>query len=145
MTKHCLHPEVTRTTSKSSIQLPSLPLNPIAHNTTPLTMASLVHSSRTLLRTVPRASSLPIRALSTASFDSPFKGMGNSSSSKIPDFSHYRSKKGSNSNLMFQYFMVGTLFDSRSPNYPKKMPTELNRYYGSTYRCRREGYCPRYV
>ena len=86
-------------------------------------MASLLHSSRTLLRTLPRSSSvaLPIRALSTSSsksrpeaattssFDSPFKGMGGDTSSKIPDFSHYRSKQGSNSNLVFQYFMVGTM------------------------------------
>jgi hypothetical protein len=35
--------------------------------------------------------------------------MGGDASSKIPDFSHYRSKQGSNSNLVFQYFMVGTL------------------------------------
>ncbi|KAG0652577.1 Rieske iron-sulfur [Hyphodiscus hymeniophilus] len=68
-------------------------------------MASLSHTSRTLLRTLPRASPLPIRALSTtaskcrasaseaaptSSFDSPFKGMGGDQSSKIPDFSHYR-------------------------------------------------------
>jgi hypothetical protein len=90
--------------------------NPIdqlnTHNSSP-TMASLAHTSRTLLRAAPRSSvaSLPIRALSTSasrqqetSFESPFKG--NSKTSKIPDFSHYRSKKGQNSNLVFQYFMV---------------------------------------
>ncbi|KAN0096487.1 cytochrome b-c1 complex subunit Rieske [Hyaloscypha variabilis] len=83
-------------------------------------MASLTRSSRTLLRTLPRSSiaPLPVRALSTSStkrdattssFDSPFKGMGGDKASKIPDFSHYRSKQGSNSNLVFQYFMVGTM------------------------------------
>lgn len=85
-------------------------------------MASLTHTSRTLLRGLPRSSvvSLPIRALSTSSksraaegvpssFDSPFKGMANDEAGKIPDFSKYRSKKGTNSNLMFQYFMVGTM------------------------------------
>ncbi|PMD62510.1 cytochrome b-c1 complex subunit Rieske [Hyaloscypha bicolor E] len=83
-------------------------------------MASLTRSSRTLLRTLPRSSiaPLPLRALSTSStkrdattssFDSPFKGMGGDTASKIPDFSHYRSKQGSNSNLVFQYFMVGTM------------------------------------
>jgi len=35
--------------------------------------------------------------------------MGGDAASKIPDFSHYRSKQGSNSNLVFQYFMVGTM------------------------------------
>jgi ubiquinol-cytochrome c reductase iron-sulfur subunit len=76
-------------------------------------MASLAHTSRTLLRAAPRSSiaALPIRALSTSaarketsSFDSPFKGSGKTS--KIPDFSNYRSKKGQSSNLVFQYFMV---------------------------------------
>jgi ubiquinol-cytochrome c reductase iron-sulfur subunit len=35
--------------------------------------------------------------------------MGGDKASKIPDFSHYKSKQGSNSNLVFQYFMVGTM------------------------------------
>jgi hypothetical protein len=93
---------------------------PLQPTTTLLTMASLTRSSRTLLRTLPRSSiaPLPLRALSTSStkrdattssFDSPFKGMGGDASSKIPDFSHYKSKQGSNSNLVFQYFMVGTM------------------------------------
>lgn len=81
-------------------------------------MASLTHTSRTLLRTIPRSNSLAVRALSTSaakrdaptsSFDSPFRGMGNDAGSKIPDFSNYRSKSGTNSNLLFQYFMVGTM------------------------------------
>ncbi|KAF8854202.1 cytochrome c reductase iron-sulfur subunit [Acephala macrosclerotiorum] len=80
-------------------------------------MASLAHTSRTLLRSLPR-SSMPVLALSTSaakldvtgsSFDSPFKGVGNSKTDKIPDFSHYRSSAGSNKNLLFQYFMVGTM------------------------------------
>lgn len=84
-------------------------------------MASLTHCSRTLiLRSIPsRTTALtPFRALSTtaikadapaSSFDSPFKGMGNDAASKIPDFSKYRSKGSSGGNLLFQYFMVGTL------------------------------------
>jgi ubiquinol-cytochrome c reductase iron-sulfur subunit len=82
-------------------------------------MASLAHTSRTMLRSIPRSSlsSMPLRALSTtaarretsSSFDSPFKGAASDAGSKIPDFSHYRSKQGSNSNLVFQYFMVGTM------------------------------------
>jgi len=81
-------------------------------------MASLTHTSRMLLRTIPRSNSLAVRALSTSaakrdaptsSFDSPFRGMGNDAGSKIPDFSNYRSKSNTNSNLLFQYFMVGTM------------------------------------
>jgi ubiquinol-cytochrome c reductase iron-sulfur subunit len=81
-------------------------------------MASLTHISRTLLRTLPQSSvsSMPVRALSTSvarldtsSFDSPFKGMGNDKTAKIPDFSKYRSKSGTSNNLLFQYFMVGTM------------------------------------
>jgi len=82
-------------------------------------MASLAHTSRTMLRSIPRSSlaSMPLRALSTSaarretssSFDSPFKGAASDAGSKIPDFSHYRSKQESNSNLVFQYFMVGTM------------------------------------
>ncbi|TVY24733.1 Cytochrome b-c1 complex subunit Rieske, mitochondrial [Lachnellula hyalina] len=80
-------------------------------------MASLAHTSRTLLRTLPTRTLMPLRTLSTSaaraeassSFDSPFKGMGSDAASKIPDFSHYRSKQGSGSNLVFQYFMVGTM------------------------------------
>merc|ERR1712000_770478 len=81
-------------------------------------MASLTHTSRMLLRTIPRSNSLAVLALSTSaakrdaptsSFDSPFRGMGNDAGSKIPDFSNYRSKSNTNSNLLFQYFMVGTM------------------------------------
>lgn len=81
-------------------------------------MASLAHTSRTLLRALPRSgASFAARALSTSavkaagssSFDSPFKGQGGDATSKIPDFSHYRSKSGSGQNLLFQYFMVGSM------------------------------------
>jgi hypothetical protein len=96
----------------------------IDHNIAPYAMASLTSTSRTLLRALPRSSlvSMPIRALSTSSsksraseasatssFDSPFRGGASDKGSKIPDFSHYRSKSGTNSNLVFQYFMVGRL------------------------------------
>jgi ubiquinol-cytochrome c reductase iron-sulfur subunit len=35
--------------------------------------------------------------------------MGNSKTTKIPDFGKYRSDKNPNSNLVFQYFMVGAM------------------------------------
>ncbi|KHJ30940.1 putative ubiquinol-cytochrome c reductase iron-sulfur subunit [Erysiphe necator] len=79
-------------------------------------MASLVYSSRTILRSALRTNSqlIPIRALSTSSlrqdatvYESPFKT--NSKTTRIPDFSKYKSSSGPNSNLVFQYFMVGTM------------------------------------
>merc|ERR1712093_473239 len=94
---------------------PSTHLNLDAHHTQ---QWPLSHTSRMLLRTIPRSNSLAVRALSTSaakrdaptsSFDSPFRGMGNDAGSKIPDFSNYRSKSNTNSNLLFQYFMVGTM------------------------------------
>jgi len=89
-------------------------------------MASLTTCSRALLRTIPRSHLQNVRALSTSSvqkrasastehpsssFDSPFRGMGggDDKGAKIPDFSHYRSSSSKNSNLVFQYFMVGTM------------------------------------
>ncbi|TVY57806.1 Cytochrome b-c1 complex subunit Rieske, mitochondrial [Lachnellula cervina] len=54
-------------------------------------------------------SAVRAEASSTSSFDSPFKGSASDAGSKIPDFSHYRSKQGAGSNLLFQYFMVGTM------------------------------------
>ncbi|KAH8594373.1 Rieske [2Fe-2S] iron-sulfur domain-containing protein [Bisporella sp. PMI_857] len=81
-------------------------------------MAPLTAASRALLRSIPRTSQ-SIRAISTSSnkcssastssFESPFRGQGGNKDSKIPDFSHYRSKAGSSNNLLFQYFMVGTM------------------------------------
>ncbi|CAG8954616.1 hypothetical protein HYALB_00001573 [Hymenoscyphus albidus] len=83
-------------------------------------MASLTQTSRTLLRAIPRRacpSALPVRALTVStkkseaasSFDSPFKGAANDKAGRIPDFSNYRSKSGTTNNLVFQYFMVGTM------------------------------------
>ena len=124
------------------------PLTPIDSTTSPLTMASLAHTSRTLLRSVPRASTLPVRALSTtsskcrasypevattSSFDSPFKGMGNDAPSKIPDFSHYRSKKGTNSNLVFQYCEWAILDEVVDDGDVKKVLT--GHSYGRDYGC----------
>ena len=84
-------------------------------------MAPLTNASRTFVRSVPRcckvsaSASAPVRALSTtpasndasASYESPFKG--ESKASKVPNFGHYMAKSSGNTNLMFQYFMVGTL------------------------------------
>src|SRR3954463_720534 len=117
-------------------------------------MASLTATSRTLLRSLPRASSLPARAFSTSaincrasatdsSFDSPFRGDGGDSNSKIPDFSKYRSKQGSNSNLVFQYFMVGE-WRLRSHRPEQNTDTEA-RNHGCPYCCWSEGYCSGYV
>jgi ubiquinol-cytochrome c reductase iron-sulfur subunit len=81
----------------------------------------LTQTSRALLRTAPRTAQA-VRALSTTTakkadntaapaFQSPFKVPGETTeTTRIPDFSHYRSKRGSsNNNLLFQYFMVGTM------------------------------------
>ena len=74
-------------------------------------MASITNSARVLARNATRSSpfSASVRALSSqnklaadASFESPFKGR----TSKIPDFSNYRSKSSTNSNKVYQYFMV---------------------------------------
>ncbi|KAF2427779.1 ubiquinol-cytochrome c reductase iron-sulfur subunit [Tothia fuscella] len=45
----------------------------------------------------------------SSSFDSPFKGMGASPTTKIPSFGNYKSKSGETGNKVFQYFMVGTM------------------------------------
>lgn len=80
-------------------------------------MASLAHSSRALLRAVPRTTG-SVRALSTTAqqkadqpgaapaFKSPFKAY---ETTKIPDFSNYKSTNAKSNNLLFQYFMVGTM------------------------------------
>jgi len=94
-------------------------------------MAPLIIASRALARSAPRccnsqavvAAAASAKAqLSTsaarndsssgtssaaASFHSPFRG--ETKGTKIPDWSHYMSKGTQNSNLLFQYFMVGTL------------------------------------
>ena len=77
----------------------------------PLTTAA----TRTLARSACRATVTASRALSASaarpgadsSFQSPFKGESNAD--KVPDFSHYMSKGSGNRNLLFQYFMVGTM------------------------------------
>ncbi|KAI0120348.1 ubiquinol-cytochrome c reductase iron-sulfur subunit, mitochondrial [Hypoxylon sp. NC0597] len=80
-------------------------------------MAPLTIASRALARGVSRSCSRlnAARALSTSaaqlsdagSYSSPFKG--EPKSTKIPDFSHYIGKGSANTNLLFQYFMVGTM------------------------------------
>lgn len=45
----------------------------------------------------------------SSSFDSPFKGVGGSDTTKIPSFAAYKSSGGEQQNRLFQYFMVGTL------------------------------------
>ncbi|RKF72148.1 Cytochrome b-c1 complex subunit Rieske, mitochondrial [Golovinomyces cichoracearum] len=79
-------------------------------------MALIPQLSRTLLRGLSR-SSIPsnyARTISTSTtrwqasvYESPFKGQ--TTTTKIPDFSKYRASSSPNSNLVFQYFMVGTM------------------------------------
>jgi ubiquinol-cytochrome c reductase iron-sulfur subunit len=82
-------------------------------------MASLTAAaSRTLARSAlrPQSSLSCARALSTSSalrdsassssYESPFKG--EPKTTKVPDFSKYLIPNG-NANLLFQYFMVGTM------------------------------------
>lgn len=81
-------------------------------------MAPLTIASRALARGVSRSTCLnAARALSTSaqlrdaaaggSYSSPFKG--ESGSTKIPNFGHYIDKGSANTNLLFSYFMVGTM------------------------------------
>jgi ubiquinol-cytochrome c reductase iron-sulfur subunit len=79
-------------------------------------MVPLANASRAITRAVPRCcSASTARALSTtavrsdsaASYQSPFKG--ESRARNIPDFSKYMSKGSGERNLVFQYFMVGTM------------------------------------
>lgn len=103
----CIPNYSTTTSLSSSLDLfHSTPIKPA-------TMAALTNSSRTLLRALPRISATHYaRCISTsdtknaASYESPFKG---ADTSRIPDFGHYRSKSGSRNNLVFQYFMVGSM------------------------------------
>ncbi|XDG07248.1 hypothetical protein ABKA04_006863 [Annulohypoxylon sp. FPYF3050] len=82
-------------------------------------MAPLTIASRALARGVSKSCTrvAATRALSSTaqrndaahggSYSSPFKG--EASSTKIPDFGAYFNKGSSNTNLLFQYFMVGTM------------------------------------
>ncbi|KAI1181909.1 ubiquinol-cytochrome c reductase iron-sulfur subunit, mitochondrial [Nemania serpens] len=80
-------------------------------------MAPLTIASRAVARRVTSSSTClnATRMLSTSaqlhdaasSYSSPFKG--ESKSTKIPDFGHYFAKGTSNTNLLFSYFMVGTM------------------------------------
>lgn len=81
----------------------------------------LAASSRALLRAAARGPAATRSLTTTAvkkadqnqaspAFESPFSKPGyTNDSTKIPDFSHYRSKRGSSNNLLMQYFMVGTM------------------------------------
>ncbi|KAI9842587.1 MAG: hsp70 nucleotide exchange factor fes1 [Sclerophora amabilis] len=85
-------------------------------------MPPLSNKTSLLLSTCIRNRSLPLRQpasalqqrrgkaseTSSASFDSPFKNINNNPTTNIPNFSRYKSKKGHESNLVFQYFVVGT-------------------------------------
>ncbi|KAK7748532.1 Cytochrome b-c1 complex subunit Rieske, mitochondrial [Cytospora paraplurivora] len=78
-------------------------------------MATLATTARALSRSgaaVPRTavrclSSSAVRPSESSSYESPFKGA--SSTTNIPDFSHYAAKNSPNKNLLYQYFMVGAM------------------------------------
>lgn len=46
---------------------------------------------------------------STPSFESPFRDEESTPTTKIPSFAKYMSKKPQTSNMVFQYFMVGSM------------------------------------
>lgn len=82
-------------------------------------MALLPSSTSTMLRICARQRLPALRASSVtaqrrgkadmkASFDSPFKTV-EETTTKIPDFKKYMSRKGETSNKVFQYFMVGAM------------------------------------
>ena len=82
-------------------------------------MAPLPSSTGAMLRVCTRQRLPALRASSVtaqrrgkadmrASFDSPFKTV-EETTTKIPNFKNYMSKKGETSNKVFQYFMVGTM------------------------------------
>lgn len=78
-------------------------------------MATLATTARALARSgaaAPRTalrclSSSAVRPSESSSYESPFKGA--SSTTNIPDFSHYAAKNSPNKNLLYQYFMVGAM------------------------------------
>ncbi len=81
-------------------------------------MAPLTTAARTLAQSTLRSTatlscartlstSSALRDASGAAFQSPFKG--ETKGSKVPDFSHYLSNNSKNSNVLFGYFMVGTM------------------------------------
>jgi ubiquinol-cytochrome c reductase iron-sulfur subunit len=80
-------------------------------------MAPLTIASRALARGVSRSTtclnaarsfSMSTQLHDSGSYSSPFK-VDESKTTKIPDFSHYASKGGANTGLLFQYFMVGAM------------------------------------
>ena len=73
--------------------------------TTTTTLRGSIGGIRALSSTAP---ALAIDSPSS-SFESPFKGKGSASSSKVPDFSKYMSKGNGGTNALFSYFMVGTV------------------------------------
>ena len=66
----------------------------------PCRVAAAAAASRSLSMT-------PQRDAASGSYTSPFKG--ETRGSKIPDFSKYTGNNSANTNLLFQYFMVGTM------------------------------------
>ncbi|KAH7630881.1 Rieske [2Fe-2S] iron-sulfur domain-containing protein, partial [Sordaria sp. MPI-SDFR-AT-0083] len=104
---------------RSFFRLPSQPLpslRSILFSDSPSTdtMAPVSIAARAAMRAA--APARAVRALSTSTalqgsssstFESPFKG--ESKASKIPDFGKYMSKGSGSTNMLFSYFMVGTM------------------------------------
>lgn len=93
---------------------PLSPLRPLSDSPSTDTMAPVSIAARAAMRAA--APARAVRALSTSTalqgsssstFESPFKG--ESKASKIPDFGKYMSKGSGSTNMLFSYFMVGTM------------------------------------
>lgn len=80
-------------------------------------MASLATAARALSRSSSAVPRTAVRCLSTtaarpaegstSSYQSPFKG--EQTTTNVPDFGHYAAKNSPNTNLVYQYFMVGAM------------------------------------
>ena len=109
-----------------ALSIPPLPLSPLnTHRMRPPTRLASIALRTWTKHPLPRSSApaIPIiasqsRAASTtgetttaSSFDSPFGRTQEEapSTTKVPDFSRYMSKRDGTSNRVFQYFMVGTM------------------------------------
>lgn len=56
-----------------------------------------------------KADAREVAPAGSSSFDSPFKSIKDNPTTRIPSFDNYKSKRSTNSNLVFQYFMVGSM------------------------------------
>ena len=107
-TSYPLPPELTPTTTLSTLQDASLsPPRPVQ----PCAAGQNIHCQFLEQQhpPSPRSSSRNAPNRYLPSFDSPFKTAESPSTTKIPNFSHYMSKRSETGNRVFQYFMVGSM------------------------------------